>query len=133
MPPKLDEQTDLQWVGKKLRELRIKRGLTLQGMGERMGVAHSQISDTESARYGLKLETLLRLLRALGVTPREFFEDMPIHKEIGEGTREEQRKRHSDLAKAAKLSPSTAKKVPASLAKELNAGNDPAKKTKRNS
>jgi transcriptional regulator with XRE-family HTH domain len=87
------EPTRLEWVSRKLRELRLSRGLTLQAVANRMGVGHSRISDTESGRYDIKLTTLLRMLDALGTTPNDFFKDLPLLKEIGEGSREQNRKR----------------------------------------
>lgn len=87
------ELTRLQWVSKKLRELRLSRGLTLQATADRIGSVHSRVSDTESGLYDIKVGTLFKLLDALGTTPNDFFADMPMLREIGTGTREASRKR----------------------------------------
>lgn len=93
MKKRATEPTVIEWVSQKLKRLRTERGLALREVAERMGTVHSRVSDTESGRYDIKLSTLLRLLESLGTTPNDFFADMPLLREIGEGTREANRKR----------------------------------------
>jgi len=84
----MKKKTRVLWVAEKLKELRIRRGLTLQQVATRIGHdSHSRISDYESAKYAPGLVNMFALFDALGTTANDFFSDMPNIKEIGEPTR----------------------------------------------
>ena len=56
-------------IGETIRTLRKQRGMTLQGLTDRSGVAMSAIVNLEAGRRkaGGTVDTLLRLLDALGM------------------------------------------------------------------
>ncbi|AOS61696.1 XRE family transcriptional regulator [Actinoalloteichus hymeniacidonis] len=68
---KLGVDRDLITLGKRLRHLRSRRGLTLAELGERVGRAPSQLSLLENGKREPKLSLLHRLADALGVSIEE--------------------------------------------------------------
>jgi len=56
---------------RKLKELRQRRVLTLQELGERSGVAYNTIWRLENGRTGAQPRTIRKLAAALGVEPEE--------------------------------------------------------------
>lgn len=58
-------------MGKRIRHLRSKAGLTLGQLGERVGVVASQLSLIENGRREPKLTLLQSIARELGVDPAE--------------------------------------------------------------
>jgi transcriptional regulator with XRE-family HTH domain len=56
-----------------LKEWRLKRGLTQEELGARVGLNKSQISRCESANRGIKLELQFAFMNALGIRPAQFF------------------------------------------------------------
>lgn len=58
-------------MGKRIRHLRSKAGLTLGQLGERVGVVASQLSLIENGRREPKLTLLQAIARELGVDPAE--------------------------------------------------------------
>ncbi len=61
-------------VRRRLRELRIQRGMTLQEVGERAGIDISTLSRLESGKRRLALDHLPRLARALSVSTDELLQ-----------------------------------------------------------
>ena len=57
--------------GKRLRELRVERALSLRALGERSGVAYDTINKLELGRRPAHASTIRRLADALGVEPKE--------------------------------------------------------------
>ena len=55
----------------KLRELRQKRVLTLQELGERAGVAYNTVWRLENGKTGAQPRTVRKLAKALSVEPEE--------------------------------------------------------------
>jgi transcriptional regulator with XRE-family HTH domain len=64
-------------VRRRLRELRVQRGLTLQEIGERAGIDVSTLSRLESGKRRLALDHLPRLARALSVSTDELLQAPP--------------------------------------------------------
>ncbi|OBK64719.1 XRE family transcriptional regulator [Mycobacterium colombiense] len=64
-------------VRRRLRELRVQRGLTLQEVGERAGIDVSTLSRLESGKRRLALDHLPRLARALSVSTDELLQTPP--------------------------------------------------------
>ncbi|MGV0160220.1 helix-turn-helix domain-containing protein [Mycobacterium colombiense] len=64
-------------VRRRLRELRVQRGLTLQEVGERAGIDVSTLSRLESGKRRLALDHLPRLARALSVRTDELLQAPP--------------------------------------------------------
>ncbi|GAB4600771.1 hypothetical protein MOKP20_20660 [Mycobacterium avium subsp. hominissuis] len=61
-------------VRRRLRELRVQRGLTLQEVGARAGIDVSTLSRLESGKRRLALDHLPRLARALSVSTDELLQ-----------------------------------------------------------
>jgi transcriptional regulator with XRE-family HTH domain len=61
--------------GTKLRELRLRRALTLRELGALSAVAYDTIHGIETGRHQPRPSTLRKLADALGVTPDAFFAD----------------------------------------------------------
>ena len=73
--------------GEKLRTLRIKHKLTLQGLARLMGhSAHGYISELESGKKPPTVDFVLRLARLFNVTTDELLKD-ELELEIEDGTR----------------------------------------------
>jgi transcriptional regulator with XRE-family HTH domain len=67
----MDENFD---VGARLRELRVKSGISQRALAERAGVPHGQISLIETNRNSPSVATLRRILGGLPMTLGQFFE-----------------------------------------------------------
>lgn len=59
--------SDLMTLGHRIRHFRTERGLTLDQLGERVGLAGSQLSLIENGRREPKLSTLQKVATALGL------------------------------------------------------------------
>lgn len=70
----LDPELDRFRIGRRVKEIRKKRGLTQKQLAEQMGFPHSMIATIERGRYNFKIETLSAVARALGCTI-DFAED----------------------------------------------------------
>jgi transcriptional regulator with XRE-family HTH domain len=57
--------------GKRLRELRVERALSLRALGERSGVAYDTINKLELGRRPAHASTIRKLAEAMSVEPRE--------------------------------------------------------------
>ncbi|MBM7705008.1 helix-turn-helix domain-containing protein [Metabacillus iocasae] len=62
-------------IGKKLKKLRIQKGLTQEELGERTDLSKGYISQLERDLSSPSIETLFHVLEVLGSTPKEFFDD----------------------------------------------------------
>ena len=62
--------------GMKLRELRLRRALTLRELGVLSGVAYDTIHGIETGKHQPRPSTVRKLADALGVTPDVFFSDL---------------------------------------------------------
>lgn len=69
-------------VGRKLRELRRQRGLSLRTLAERSGLNHNTLSLLENGKNSPSVSTLHQLSLALEVPIAVFFEAAPIEKRI---------------------------------------------------
>lgn len=58
-------------VGKKIRAERKKRGLSLQGLGERLGMSYSRLGELERGESPLNLDHLEAMAREFGMRPEE--------------------------------------------------------------
>jgi transcriptional regulator with XRE-family HTH domain len=68
--------------GKKLKQLRIEKGLTQQQLAERLGyVTNSYISDVEKGHFIPSRDKLKRIARALGV-PFKVLDDMLLESRL---------------------------------------------------
>lgn len=65
------DMLDSLTIGRRIRQLRIDRGMTLDDLSAALGRAPSQLSVIENGKRELKLTELQRLARALGITVEE--------------------------------------------------------------
>ncbi|CAN5546143.1 hypothetical protein BH10ACT7_BH10ACT7_12810 [soil metagenome] len=63
-----DDMLDSLTIGRRIRQLRTDRGLTLDDVGTQLGRAASQVSVIENGKRELKLGELQKISRILGVT-----------------------------------------------------------------
>jgi HTH-type transcriptional regulator/antitoxin HipB len=63
---------DQRAVGRALRELRKRAGLTQEQVAERMGTSSTYLSRLEAGQRDIRLSTVLRLLDALGSDLNQF-------------------------------------------------------------
>jgi transcriptional regulator with XRE-family HTH domain len=66
----------MPFSGKKLREWRLRRAITLRELGVQSGVAYDSINAIELGKQQPRPSTVRRLASALGVSPDVFFEDV---------------------------------------------------------
>ena len=66
-------------LGRLLRELRHREGLTLSALSQQIGVSQSALSQFESGRAEPSLGTLWKLGRALNASLFDFFAQEPAH------------------------------------------------------
>ena len=57
--------------GQRLRELRLRRALSLRALGERSGVTFATINNLENGHRPARLVTIRKLAEALDVEPKE--------------------------------------------------------------
>ena len=62
-------------IGRKIKALRIKKGLTQEELGERTDLTKGYISQLERDLNSPSIDTLFSILEVLGTTPKEFFDD----------------------------------------------------------
>jgi transcriptional regulator with XRE-family HTH domain len=62
-------------IGGKIKELRVKRGLTLQNMAEMTGLSTPLLSQIENEVVAPPIATLLKISRSLQVPIAHFFQD----------------------------------------------------------
>jgi transcriptional regulator with XRE-family HTH domain len=61
-------------VGRKLRELRMKRGWTQEDVAEKLGIALRNYQVMERGKQNLTLKTIAKLARVLGVRAVQLLE-----------------------------------------------------------
>ena len=62
-------------IGKKIKSLRIQKGLTQEELGERTDLSKGYISQLERDLNSPSIETLFSLLEVLGSKPKDFFDE----------------------------------------------------------
>ncbi|MHA6258551.1 helix-turn-helix domain-containing protein [Sporosarcina sp. CAU 1771] len=62
-------------IGRKIKSLRLKKGLTQEELGERTDLTKGHISQLERDLNSPSIETLFALLEVLGTTPKDFFDN----------------------------------------------------------
>ena len=65
-------------VGRRLRRLRLRRGLTQNVLADKAVITRKYVSDLELGRYDVTVDVLRRLCKALRMTLEEFFEDFDL-------------------------------------------------------
>ncbi|MCK1995099.1 helix-turn-helix domain-containing protein [Peribacillus muralis] len=62
-------------IGKKIKNLRLKKGLTQEELGERTDLSKGYISQLERDLSSPSIETLFHILEVLGCKPTQFFDE----------------------------------------------------------
>ena len=60
-----DEELRLDLLGEKIKEIRLKRKMTQEQLGELVGVKKAQISKIENSLTDARFDTILKVFRAL--------------------------------------------------------------------
>jgi transcriptional regulator with XRE-family HTH domain len=63
-----------QMVGEQIRKIRKLRGMTQERLAEQSGLSFSYISDVERGTRNISLESLGKIINALGIKPAQLFE-----------------------------------------------------------
>lgn len=64
-------------IGSRLRTLRVEKNLSLQAVGEGLGVTYQQIRKYESGDNRVSASALYRLAAYFGIDPSYFFNGLP--------------------------------------------------------
>ena len=67
--------SDLRTVGNRLLAIRKRRGLTQAEAAEAAGLSDRNYADIERGTVNMRIETLVRICRALDITPDELLTD----------------------------------------------------------
>src|SRR6188472_4159051 len=73
-----DEGVDSLTIGRRIRQLRTDRGMTLEELAAAVVRAPSQLSRIENGRREPKLTLLQAIARAVGTTPDALLESEPL-------------------------------------------------------
>lgn len=65
-------------MGFNLKRLRTSAGLSQEELADRAGLHRTYISSIERARRNVALENIFQIARALGTTPAELLNPIPI-------------------------------------------------------
>lgn len=65
--------SDVPWLGPRIREERLKRGISLRGLARDVGVSASMISQIETTKSQPSVSTLYAITNALGVSIEDLF------------------------------------------------------------
>lgn len=82
LPTKDNAASAEQLVGRKLRELRTRRGLSLRALADRSGLNVNTLSLVENGKSSPSVSTLQQLSQALEVPIAAFFESDPVEKRV---------------------------------------------------
>ncbi len=74
---------DLIAVGKRIKMIRMRRGMTQEELAEKVDLSVTHMSVVERGKKGLKLETLVNIANALDVSPNELLQDVALHAQTG--------------------------------------------------
>ena len=58
-------------VGKRIRELRLKKGISQEALADEAGVHRTYMGSVERGERNISLENIVRIARALQVVPSE--------------------------------------------------------------
>jgi transcriptional regulator with XRE-family HTH domain len=65
--------SDVPWLGPRIREERLKRGISLRGLARSVGVSASMMSQIETAKSQPSVSTLYAITNALAVSIEDLF------------------------------------------------------------
>ena len=64
-------KTALSLVGAKMREIRLKKDISIEYLANSSGMDYSQLAKMETGQVNFSISYLFRVAEALGVTPKE--------------------------------------------------------------
>ena len=70
----MDKDNIKKLLGKKIKELRIKRGFTQEQLSEKIGIGERNLSKIECGYNFITAETLSNLITALNVKAKDLFD-----------------------------------------------------------
>lgn len=70
----MEEKKEVSGVAARFRSYRLSEELTMEEMGERLGITRQAVSLIEAGKRGVGLDLALRFEDLTGVTPRELSE-----------------------------------------------------------
>ena len=70
----MDEFEFKKFFGKRIKELRLKNGLTQEQLAELIEVGERNLSKIECGNVFVKAKTIAKLIEALKIEPQELFE-----------------------------------------------------------
>ncbi len=76
----MNEPEFKKYFGKRVKELRLKNGLTQEQLAEMIDVGERNLSKIECGNVFVKAKTISKLIEALKVEPKELFEFSPYQK-----------------------------------------------------
>jgi transcriptional regulator with XRE-family HTH domain len=85
---KLQEEMHVE-VGRRIRELRQKKGLLQEELARKAGLSASALSNFEQGRRRISLEWLRKISKVLGVTVSDLIPDSRVRKPLAENEEEE--------------------------------------------
>jgi transcriptional regulator with XRE-family HTH domain len=65
--------TDVPWLGRRIREERVRQGMSLRGLAREVGVSASMISQIETAKAQPSVSTLYAITSTLGISIEDLF------------------------------------------------------------
>jgi len=87
----MDIKEQLQYIINKIKEIRLKNGVSQVELSLRSNLSQSFIANLEKGKKQPSVFTLIRIADALNVNPQEFFPE-PIYSNTKEQTKEKIRK-----------------------------------------
>ena len=63
----------IKLIGEQIRNIRKERGMTQEALANACGFQYSYLSDIERGERNISMETLEKIVEALGVVPAEIF------------------------------------------------------------
>ena len=69
-------------IGKKIKNLRLKKGLTQEELGERTDLSKGYISQLERDLSSPSIETFFTIIEVLGCSPKEFFNEEELEQKV---------------------------------------------------
>ena len=76
-------------IGQRIKEIRMRAGLSQSKAAEAIGVAQSHMSNIETGRSHVTMENLMALRDLFGVKMADFFVDLDYPKTVAEGEGDE--------------------------------------------
>lgn len=76
-------------IGKKIKNLRLKKGLTQEELGERTDLSKGYISQLERDLSSPSIDTFFTILEVLGCSPKQFFDEEEREQKVVYGEEEQ--------------------------------------------